>query len=355
MAYASITKPSSHFSCTLHTGTGSTQQITTGLNMSANGGMVWNRLRDGTNNHVMWDTIRTATKTIYPDLNIGEATEATSLTAFTTTGWTGGGGGNTNGNGSTYASWNWLAGSSHSGTSNNDGTIATTVSVNTTAGFSIVKWTGTGSAGTIGHGLGAVPKTIWVKKTSQGDDWFIWHEALGAQGKINLNNSNAKQNDTGYWNNTLPTNQVFSVTSNGANNATGQVYIAYCFTNITGYSNFGTYIGNGSSSTAPFVGGTFVYTGFKPAFVMGKYIDGSGDWYLWDSKRLGYNRDNNKIKPNTNGAETTEDWIDLYANGFKFFNNSGDFNYAGYSFLYMAFAEEPLVANVGQSIPATAR
>ena len=101
------------------------------------------------------------------------------------------------------------------------------------------------------------------------------------------------------WNNTLPTNQVFSVTSNGANNASGQTYMAYCFTNITGYSHFGTYKGNGSSSNAPFVGGTFVYTGFKPALIIGKYRDGTGDWYLWDSKRLGYNRDNNKIKPIT--------------------------------------------------------
>ena len=353
MAYATITKPSSHFSCTLHTGTGSTQQITTGLNMSANGGMVWNKLRSGSNNHVLWDTIRTATKTIYPDLGAQEATEANTLTAFTTTGWTAGGGGNTNANGSTYASWNWLAGSSHSGTTNNDGTIATTVSVNTTAGFSIVKWTGTGSAGTLGHGLGAVPKTIWVKKTSQADDWFIWHEALGAQGKMNFNNSSAVQNDTGYWNNTLPTNQVFSVTSNGANNASGQTYIAYCFSEKKGYSKFGSYTGNGNAD------GTFVYTGFKPAFVMIKTNTDSGEWAMFDNKRNIGNETADVLRANSTSAEsdsTGNNSIDILSNGFKVRGTGGWVGTNGRGFIYMAFAEAPFVANnSGTAVPVTAR
>jgi len=350
MAYASITKPSLQFSTELYTGNGSSgHDITVPFSPD----FTWIKERGATGNHFLFDKVRGDDKYINSNTGDTQYTESSGM-ALGTNKFTLGNWASVNNNSDTFASWNWKAGNS-AGSTNNDGSIATTVSVNTTAGFSIVKWTGTGSAGTLGHGLGAVPKTIWVKKTTQADDWFIWHEALGAQGKINLNNSNAKQNDTGYWNNTLPTNQVFSVTSNGANNASGQTFIAYCFTNITGFSHFGSYVGSGSSSNNAFVGGTFVYTGFKPAFVMGKYIDGSGDWYLWDSKRLGYNRDNNKIIPNTNGAETTQDWIDLYASGFKFFNNSGDFNYANYNFMFMAFAEEPLVANVGQSIPATAR
>ena len=350
MAYAAITKPSLHFNNNLHTGTGSTQQITTGLNMSANGGMVWNKLRSGSNNHVLWDTIRTATKTIYPDLNAQEATEASTLTAFTTTGWTAGGGGNTNANGSTYASWNWLAGSSHSGTTNNDGSIATTVSANTTAGFSIVKWTGTGSAGTLGHGLGAVPNTIWVKKTSEADDWFIWHTALGGLGKINFNNNSAAQNDTGYWNNTTPTNQVFSVTSNGANNASGQTFIAYCFTNIKGYSKFGSYTGNNNAN------GAFVYTGFKPAFIIVKPSNYADNWHIIDNKINPTNAMDKHLFVNLNAAEASSSAydFDILSNGFKPRSNNSAFN-GSYNYIYMAFASEPLVANVGASIPATAR
>jgi|TARA_R100001460_G_scaffold1158_1_gene4548 hypothetical protein len=351
MAYATFNKPSLQFNTKLYAGNGSTQSIT-GVGFQPD--FIWQKERDGGSYHVITDSVRGNTKQLFPNVGAGEATDSNYITSFGSDGFGQGQNNDTNESGKNYVSWNWKAGNS-AGSANSDGSISTTVSVNTTAGFSIVKWTGTGSAGTLGHGLGAVPKTIWVKKSSQSDDWFIWHEGLGAEGKLNFNNNSANQNDAGYWNNTLPTNQVFSVTSNGANNASGQTYIAYCFTNKTGFSHFGTYKGNGSSSNAAFVGGTFVYTGFKPALIMGKYRDGTGNWYMWDNKRLGYNRDNNKLMTSDAAAETTEDWIDIYSNGFKFFNNNGDFNYANYGFIFMAWAAEPLVANVGESIPATAR
>mgnify|MGYP003149498642 CR=1 FL=1 len=344
MAYTTISKHTDHFNTKLYTGNGSNGHSITGVGFQPD--MVWIKERNGTNNHEINDVVRGVNYQIYPNLSNGQTNAGYHLTAFGADGFTVGSDGALNTNNNTYASWNWKAGNS-AGSTNNNGTIATTVSVNTTAGFSIVKWTGTGSTGTLGHGLGAIPDMIWVKKTSEADSWFIWHEGLGSQGKLNFNNNSAVQNDTGYWNNTLPTNQVFSVTSNGANNATGQVYIAYCFTRKIGYSRFGSYTGNGTSSD-----GTFVYTGFKPSFVLGKVTNTTGDWYLWDNKRLGYNRDNNKLMPSDAAAETTQDWFDIYSNGFKFYNNSGDFNYNNYNFIYMAIGQSLVGSN---KIPCTAR
>ena len=348
MAYSSITKPSLNFNTKLYTGNASTNAIT-GVGFQPD--LVWCKDRSAGNNHILHDAVRGVNYQIYADLGNAQTNASGFLTAFGTDGFTLGSDGAINASGNNYASWNWKAGNS-AGSTNNDGTIATTVSVNTTAGFSIVKWTGTGSAGTLGHGLGAVPKTIWVKKTSQADDWFIWHEALGAQGKMNFNNSSAVQNDTGYWNNTLPTNQVFSVTSNGANNASGQTYIAYCFSEKKGYSKFGSYTGNGNAD------GTFVYTGFKPAFVMIKTNTDSGEWAMFDNKRNIGNETADVLRANSNSAEsdsTGNNSIDILSNGFKVRGTGGWVGTNGRGFIYMSFAESPLVANVGNGIPATAR
>ena len=235
------------------------------------------------------------------------------------------------------------------GSSNFSGSIQANVSANTTAGFSIVSYTGTGSNATVGHGLGAEAKMIIFKDRDTAAEWRVYHVGSGNTGALDFNTSDAIQTNSVFFQDTTPTSSVFSLgTGTDVNNNTKN-FIAYCFAD-TGNKFFkaGSYSGNGSSTN-----GTFVYTGFKPAFVMGKYINGTGDWYLWDNKRLGYNRDNNKIKPNTSDAETTEDWFDMYSNGFKFYNNSGDFNYGGYNFIYMAIAESPFVTSTG--IPTTAR
>ena len=348
MAYSSITKPSLNFNTKLYTGNASTNAIT-GVGFQPD--LVWCKDRSAGNNHILHDAVRGVNYQIYADLGNAQTNAGGYLSAFGTDGFTLGSDGAINASGNNYASWNWKAGNS-AGSTNNDGTIATTVSVNTTAGFSIVKWTGTGSAGTLGHGLGAVPKTIWVKKTSQADDWFIWHEALGSQGKMNFNNTSAVQNDTGYWNNTLPTNQVFSVTSNGANNASGQTFIAYCFTNITGYSKFGKYTGNANTD------GIFLYTGFKPSWVMIKNRSESNDWYLFDNSRDALSPNTpvgrKSLYVNTSGAEvtrTTKD-MDFLLNGIKIRTADGSQNNNGANYIYMCFGQSIVGTN---NIPATAR
>ena len=349
MAYAAITKPNLHFNLKLYTGTGSSNALT-GIGHQPD--LVWIKDRSEANWHNLYDVVRGVTKRVFTNQNNAEETQAQGLTAFGTDGFTVGSNVDVNKSGNNYVAWSWKA-SNSTGSANNDGSIATTVAANTTAGFSIVKWTGTGSAGTLGHGLGAVPHTIWVKKTSQADDWFCWHTALGAQGKINFNNTSAVQNDTGYWNNTTPTNQVFSVTSNGANNASGQTYIAYCFTSIKGYSKFGKYTGNGSTN------GPFIYTGFRPAWIMTKKISGTADWMIRDKLRLGYNDGWGDLYANTTGAEGTNDAntkSDILSNGFKLRMSHSNHNQDGGDYIYMAFAENPFVANVGTNgIPATAR
>ena len=359
MAYAAITKPELNFNCTLHTGTGSTQQITTGLNMSANGGMVWNKLRSGTNNHVLWDTIRTATKTIYPDLTAQEATEATSLTAFTTTGWTAGGTGNTNANGSTYVSWNWLAGSSHSGSSNSDGSTASTVTANTAAGFSMFKFTGTNGNTTVGHGLGGVPEMFIIKNTAQAGHWMVYHKDLQSPAgkQMYLNLTNAQASDTGWLQNTAPSSSVITLGANADSNGSGNTMIGYAFRSIKGYSKIGKYQGNGGSD------GTFVYCGFRPALVLFKVgyassgSDFTGNWQLLDNRRTtsGGNNQNQTLYPNSNIADQNEGDIDILSNGFKLRSTGNDSNSSSGVYMYYAVAENPIVANVGQSIPATAR
>jgi len=353
MAYTTINKSTDYFNTNLHTGTGSTQQITTGLNMSANGGMVWNKLRSGSNNHIMWDTIRTATKSIYPDLTAAEATEATSLTAFTTTGWTAGGGGNTSANGSTYVSWNWLAGSSHSGSANTDGSINSTVSANTTSGFSIVSYTGTGANATVGHGLGVAPSMILFKNLissgGSAEHWVVYHKDVGATKGLYLNLSNAQDTSNAFFNDTAPTSSVFYLGNADKTNKSGEAQIAYCFAEKTGYSKFGSYTGNGNAD------GTFVYTGFKPAFVLTKYATStSGWWQILDNKRDVYNPNSHALFANVSDSEynLSNYHTDYLSNGFKLRNTQAGGNTSGGTYIYMAFAEAPLVGTNGVTAKA---
>tara|TARA_Y100000004_G_scaffold197399_1_gene271847 strand:+ start:20 stop:1051 length:1032 start_codon:yes stop_codon:yes gene_type:complete len=343
MAYTTINKSTAHFNTKLYTGTGSNQAIT-GIGFQPD--LVWWKCRNSAKNHGMTDAVRGNTKIIRSNLSDAENTDSYYVQSFDTDGFTAGTNGNMNSSGDTFVSWSWKAAGT-SGSANNDGSIATTVAANTTAGFSIVKWTGTGSSGTLGHGLGAVPNTIWVKKTSATDDWFCWHTALGSQGKMNFNNTSAVQNDTGYWNNTTPTNQVFSVTSNGANNASGQTYIAYCFTNITGYSKFGSLTGNGSTN------GTFVYCGFAPAFIIVK-AKSSGNWFMYDNKRPGYNNVQQFLEADGTATEYTSNAnhsIDILSNGFKFTGGSGS-NTSGRECIFMAWGQSLVGSN---NVPCTAK
>ena len=232
--------------------------------------------------------------------------------------------------------------------SNFAGSIQSNISPNTTSGFSIVKYTGTGSNATIGHGLGAAPSMIIVKDLSEDNyDWMVYHQSLGATKYIRLNLTSSVSTST-TWQDTAPTNQVFSVVSNSSDvNKSGNNFLAYCFAEKQGYSKFGSYTGNGNAD------GTFVYTGFKPAMVIYKKSSGAENWFIHDNKRQGFNPDNELLFPDLNNAEGTLNRIDLLSNGFKATTSDGGINGSGATYIYMAFAENPITSSTG--VPSTAR
>ena len=233
------------------------------------------------------------------------------------------------------------------GSSNFDGSIQTLVSENTTAGFSIVKYTGTGSNATIGHGLGAVPKWIITKRyDAASENWGVYHASLGNTKYMFLNKTNAENTSSGYWNNTTPTSSVFSIGTNDVVNTSSGVYIAYCFAEKNGYSKFGSYTGNGNGN------GPFIYTGFKPAFLIVKK-NATEDWLMFDNKRDTDNVVKEYLLPNTSGAANTgTEWFDFLSNGFKARVNSGGNNTSDGTYIYMAFGQTMVGSN---NVTATAR
>ena len=347
MAYTTINKSSSFMNTKLHSGTGSTTTIT-GVGFQPD--WTWFKSRSNANNHALYDAVRGASKLIRSNSGTAEQTN-TALSAFTSDGVTLTGGDSfTNASGYTYASWNWKAGGGQ-GSSNTDGSINTTyTSVNTTAGFSICKWTGSGSNATIGHGLGAVPKMIIFKNLNTVTDWDIYHGSLANTERLHLNSSGAKNTAAQAFNSTSPTTSVFSVGTADNTNKSSSPMIAYCFAEKTGYSKFGSYIGNGNAN------GPFVYTGFKPAFVMFKCSSNASSWGIYDNKRVGYNEVKNVILPNDSATENTDlAPIDLLSNGFKMRRNDSandQNNKGGATYIYMAFGQSIVGSN---NIPATAR
>jgi len=354
MAYSSIVKPTDYFETKLYTGNGGTQSIT-GVEFQPD--LVWIKNRSTTDWHWWNDAVRGATKTLHSNKNNAESTESTSITGFTSDGFSLGSEASTNGSGNSIVAWNWKAGTGQ-GSSNTDGSINTTyTSVNTTAGFSISQYTGTGSAGaTVGHGLGAIPKWIIVKKTSGASGWHVYHDSLGNTQRISLNETDATSSDSSAWNNTTPTSSVFTIGNSSTTNGSSATTIAYCFAEKKGYSKFGKYTGNGN------VDGTFVYTGFKPAFVIIKNTGATKNWYLFDNKRETFNAQDSVLYPNLFNAETSvSDYnsLDFLSNGFKLRGGSsgvGDDTNGSYTYIYMAFAENPFVGNdSGTAVPGTAR
>jgi len=346
MAYTTINKSTDHFNTVTYTGNGGTNAIT-GVGFQPD--MVWTKNRSSAQNHLLYDAVRGIGYYLYPNLTNAQGGSGGSGTfnSFDSDGFTLGSGDDSNVNGENGVAWSWKAANS-AGSANTDGTINSTVSVNTTAGFSIVKYTGTGSNATVGHGLGAVPKMFIVKRRDGADSWYIFNSNLGSNDAyIVLDSTNASSTSNGntLWNSTAPTNQVFSLGTNGVVNGSGRTYVAYCFSEKVGYSKFGSYIGNGNAD------GTFIYTGFKPAFVMVKRTDNTSDWQMQDNKRIGYNINNYRLKANLSDAETTSGVMDFISNGFKF--RGTPMNTSGGTFVYMAFAEAPLVGS--NNVPCTAR
>ena len=299
----------------------------------------------------MTDSVRGATKTLVSNSNQTESTLTSGLTSFDSDGFTLGGGNAFNGNTETHVAWNWLAGGSAS--SNSDGDTNTSVSANITSGFSIVKWTGDGGATTLGHGLGAVPKWIIVKTLDRSENWVVYHvgnDASAPEDKsIRLDDTNAVQDNNTHFNDTAPTSSVFSVGASNGVNPNGEDQIAYCFAEKKGYSKFGSYEGNGNAD------GTFIYTGFKPAWVVTKSIDTTSHWNCKDNKRSTFNTVDDYHKLNEPTAEDTgvsNHAMDFLSNGFKHRGNNDEVN-GSETYIYMAFAESPFVSSKG--IPTTAR
>ncbi len=343
MAYTIINKSTEHFNTKLYTGNGGTQAVT-GVGFQPD--WVWIKNRDASENHSKYDVVRGANKVIYSNSTAAENTESNGVSSFDSDGFSVGNNGSVNGNGQGQVAWNWLAGGTAS--SNTDGSITSTVSANTTSGFSIVSYTGTGSNATIGHGLGQAPDMIIVKRRDSGDGWKVYNSPRGATKYLQLNTTDAEGTLSSQWNDTEPTSSVFSVGTAGDINGSGRTYIAYCISNKKGFSKVGSYTGNGSTD------GTFVYTGFKPAFIIAKRTDTTAVWGMYDNKRTNsFNPQNGGLAPDLNVAEFTDVDIDFISNGFKIRDTDATINASGGSYIYMAFAENPLVGT--NNIPATAR
>ena len=459
MAYTPIDKGENFFNTKLYTGNGGTNNIT-GVGFPTN--LVWLKERSESGAPILFDLIRGVGKFVRSSTSAAQVTQADTLTAFSTDGFTLGADSadySANQNSKTYASWSWKAGGSNpaktyvvkvvsdggnkyrlddfaanavtlelseggtftfdqSDSSNNghplrfsttsngthgggsiyttgvtvsgtpgqagaktvivvaasaptlyyfctvhsgmggqantpttnsftnlDGSIQSNISPATT--FSIVSYTGTGSNATVGHGLGAVPKMIIVKRYNDGTaSWMVYHQALGNNKYLSLDTTAAE--DTGHWNSTSPTATVFSIDTDQRVNASNASYIAYCVPDVQGFSKMGSYLGNGNAN------GTFIYTGFKPAFMMVKRaIGGTGNWHITDNKRDPFNVNDAYLSANVDSAESDFDHSDFLSNGIKFKTNNDGWNQNGNTYVYMAFAENPFVSAAGT--PVTAR
>ena len=353
MAYTEIDNSTDFFRTKLYTGNGADGQAITydeSENMTPN--FVWIKERNSTSAHKLIDSVRGANKAMSSDQTEAERThqyladfnDANGFTIGTTDG-------GTNQNNNTFVSWNWKAGTafSNDASSTSVGTIDSAGSVNTDAGFSIISYTGTGSAATIAHGLGVKPDWIISKIRSTTGDWNAYHDAFGATGRIKFNSTGAGSNNTSIFAE-LPTSSVISVGNGGDINTSSGTHIFYCFAGKQGYSKFGSYTGNGNAD------GSFVYLGFKPAFLIIKCTDAARSWQIHNSKSSPFNTGNTNARlfANLTDAEATNSSLDLLSNGFKV-READDLNTngSGNAYIYMAFAENPFVTSTG--VPATAR
>ena len=346
MAYTTIDNPEDYFTTVLTTSTGSALTIDTGFKPD----LLWTKARNQARSHEVHDTTRGDDKRLKADANTAEESYSSYL-AFTSTGATLG----TNHNlgyhdsgSTTGVCWAWKANGGTRTTNTESGdNPAGGYQANTTAGFSIVDYTGTGGAGTMAHGLGAVPDTIWVKNRDQADNWAIYTSAKGNTHYGIFNTYGNWEDDDTVWNDTSPTSSVFTVGTSHLTNADGEKYIAYCFTNIQGYQKHGKYTGNGNAD------GPFVYTGFKPAYLWVKY-DGNGEnWRVYDNKRSTVNEMDDTLVIQDTNAEATNNDLDFLSNGFKIRSADSNSNGSGATIYYYAVAEHPFVSSKG--VPVTAR
>ena len=346
MAYTTINKSSLNMNTKLYTGNGSENHTISGVGFQSD--LTWLKSRSSAIAHMWTDAVRGNNKVINSNLGNAETTFS-SLKSWNSDGFVLSNNTNFNGNNVTFASWNWKAGTSFSNSAGANGaSLASTGSINTAAGFSIISYNGRDATDTIAHGLGAEPSVILFKcRSNAGSDWYSYWKPLGNNSTIRLNNTGGS-GTTGLWNNTNPTSSVFTVISSDVINRVNRTFVAYCFAEKQGYSKFGKYTGNGNAD------GTFIYTGFKPAFFMAKRTNASGDpWVLIDNKRNTFNALSNTLTPNDSNAENTgTDRADFLSNGIKIKTTSDAWNGNGSTYIYMAFGQSIVGSN---NVPATAR
>ena len=355
MAYTTIDDPSAYFQTVLYTGTGSsTQNVVNGGNSDLQPDWVWVKNRTDARWHRLVDSSRGASKNLYSNETDAEGTEA-SVTAFNSDGFSLGtdtGSDGWNENGDAHVAWQWKA---NGGTtsSNTDGSITSTVQANTTAGFSIVSWQGNATnPSTIGHGLNQKPDVILLKnRDTSGTNWIMYHSANTSAPETDyliLDSTNATADSANVWSDTSPTSSVFTVGSAGSVNNNGDNFITYCFAEKQGYSKFGSYTGNGNAD------GAFVYTGFKPAWIMIKKTNNTSQWVLHDTTRQEFNMQTRFLQANQSAAEGTSSAadLDILSNGFKLRSSDDAQNGNGDTYIYMAFAESPFVSSEGVSTTA---
>lgn len=321
---------------TTYTGTGATLAVSNAVNsVGMQPDLLWIKNRSAANSHQLADSIRGVTKYLFSDTTGAEETRTDQVTALSTSGFslsalvvnTA-----VNNTGNNYVGWQWKAGGT--AVSNTAGTITSSVSANTTAGFSVVTFTTAGANATVGHGLGVAPSLIIVKSRAIVLSWLVYHASIGNTKYLVLNTTAAEAVDSTVWNNTSPTASVFtSGTAFGSN-----TYVAYCWAPVAGYSAFGSYTGNGSAD------GPFIYTGFRPRWIMIKCSSAAGGWKIYNTSGLTYNAINTALEAQDSATEATSasfnmDWL---SNGFKLRTTYADFNTNAATYIYAAFAENPL-------------
>tara|TARA_R110002012_G_scaffold161175_1_gene323351 strand:- start:33 stop:1088 length:1056 start_codon:yes stop_codon:yes gene_type:complete len=348
--YTTVDDASANFQCHLYSGTGSSNSVTLGGNSDLQPDLVWIKSRNQSGYNPNWtDVVRGVQKIVWPNRQNGQNTYADSLTSFNSDGFTIGAdsaNGEQNLSGESYVSWCWKAGGSAS--NNTTGDITASQSANATAGFSISTFNTSGQSGTMtcGHGLGAVPKFIIIKPYDTSDDWYVYHSSMTNDRYIRLNQENAETTNDATWALTTPTSSVFSIGA-GFWGANSNGLLCYAFSEVRGYSKFGAYQGNGQTD------GVFVFCGFQPSLVIIKRTGGNGDWEVLDNKRLGYNPRVETLATNNSSAEGNYNRIDILSNGFKVRSTSANVNNSNEEYIYMAWAQNPLVTSSG--VAGTAR
>jgi len=329
MAYTDIDDPSSVFQCTLYSGNAGTQTITHGGNSDLQADLIWLKGRNHSESHFLTDSSRGVNSQLYANQTIAEGTATNVVTAIGSDSFNIGNYSDINTSGKNYVSWNWKK----------------------QAGvFDIVTYTGNGSNRTISHNLGAVPTMMVTKVRSTTNQWLVYHKSMGNTETMKWDDTSAATTQSNLWNSTTPTSSVFSVGTHTGSNLNGGTFVMYLFGDKQGVSKMGSYKGNGNAD------GPFIYTGFRPAWIMQKSTTTTYGWQIYDNKRSGFNGDNDELVANTTSAETNgsgNGFPDILSNGFKLRNTDINKNASGVTYIYMAFAENPFVTSTG--VPATAR